>query len=109
MNNVDNMNLLAEYLEFNDLADIANIHLAIDWNRLDLLAIAEQVQNDKGEIADEAELADRFDELVEDFGMDKEDKIAINEMFSNWCDALVSVGELTPIQYSHYSYAGVYK
>lgn len=74
-----------------------------------LLDLVEFYGELNGLIASESELSDHFDEIVlsnvvEHYGED--DKIALQEAFNNYTDALCTDGLLHAEQYKNYSYIG---
>ena len=62
------------------------------------------------EIASEAELSERFDDMVDEVSERHhnhlEDGPAMAEWFNRWTDSLTKSGELHPIQYDEYTYVG---
>lgn len=79
-----------------------------NWNRVSTLGIIEELAKGKGLIASEEELSELFDELVKEFNIDLNDKIALNMIFNNWVDSLVRDGEIHCEQAKTYGYVGKY-
>lgn len=76
-----------------------------------LLEMIEMYAEERGHISSNEELSELFDDsiapmVVKQYGED--DKVAMNEAFSNWLDGLCKEGEIHPEQYSKYHYVGEY-
>ena len=78
--------------------------------------MVEMYADEKGFIASEDELSERFDNevlpgILENYGKKGEeftDTTMINEEFNNWSDMLCKDGEIHPEQYDNYCYTGKY-
>ena len=72
------------------------------------LEIVEELQDNDGKIANEKQLSDQWDLLLdnalEPFPLD--DGPMFREEFNNWTDSLCKDGELHELQYNEYCYVG---
>ncbi len=83
--------------------------MAIDYNQYEELELIELIASYEGNVASEDELSKLFDDMYADHIRDErleDDEPYINELFSNWADALCRGGEIHQKQYHEYCYVG---
>ena len=88
----------------------------MNYNDENLLEMVELYADEKGFIASEDELSERFDNetlpgILENYGkkgVEFTDTDRINEEFNAWSDMLCKDGEIHPEQYRNYGYTGKY-
>jgi len=56
----------------------------------------------------EKSLSYAFDEIIDEFGLNTDDSVMINEEFNNWTDGLCKDSVLHSCQYDSYCYVGKY-
>lgn len=88
----------------------------MNYSDENLLEMIELYAEEKGYVASEEELSEKFDNevmpsILEQFGEKGkpfEDEVMVNEEFNNWTDMLCKDGEIHLEQYENYCYVGKY-